>query len=103
MPDNMSKKDKTHWIVVIIYISLLCISLVVFMKNPNPKPTVGPYWNGLFQCLGPTIGTFLLVGLSVLKMAGKKISLFCGIGTIALLVVVSFICLALTMPIMMHI
>jgi hypothetical protein len=100
----MSKADKWHWIVVIVYDGLLCLSLVSFLKNPNPHPgRVGPDWNALFQIFGPTLGTFLLVGFTIWRMVGKNISMICGIGAIALLVVVSLVCLALSMRIMMHI
>jgi hypothetical protein len=98
----MTKSDKKHWIVVLIYGGLLCLSLVAFLREPNPNPG-GFDLNGLFQILGPTIGTFVLMGFTVVQMVGKRISLACGIGAIALLVVVSFLCLAMTLPIMMHI
>lgn len=98
----MTKSDKKHWIVVLIYGSLLLISLGVFLKEPRWR-IGGIAWNGLFQGLGPTLGTFLLVGFTTLQMVGKRISLACGFGSIAFLIVISFICLALTLPIMMSI
>jgi len=100
----MTKADKRHWIVVLVYDGLLCLSLVAFLKNPNPYPGGGrPDLNALFQIFGPTLGTCLLVGFTVGRMAGKSISMACGLGAIALLIVVSFICLALSMSIMMRI
>ena len=99
---DMTKSEKKHWIVVLIYGGLLCLSLVAFLKEPNWR-VGGIAWNGLFLCLGSTIGTFLLVGFTVLQMIGKRISLACGMGAVALLVVVSFMCMALTMPILMGI
>ena len=93
----MTKSDKKHWIVALIYGVLLCLSLFAFLKNPHCKIA------GIAQILGPTIGTIVLAGFMMVQMAGKRISLACGIGAIAFLVVISFICMALTIPIMMGI
>ena len=99
----MTKPDKKHWIVVLVYGGLLCLSVVVFLREPNRDTGGVQRLIGGFQLLGPTIGTFLLVGFTVVQMVGKRISPACGMGAIALLVAVSLLCLALTIPIMMHI
>ena len=95
---NMTKSDKKHWIVVLIYAALLLISLVVFLKELYWR-TGGTDWNGPFQVFGPTLGTFLLVGFTTVQMVGKRISLACGFGSIALLVAVSLIYLIFLAPI----
>ncbi len=98
----MTKSDKKHWIVVLVYGVLLFISLVVFLKEANWR-IGGLAWNLAFQVFGPTIGTIVLAGFTLVQMVGKRISLACGLGAIAFLVSVSFMCLAMTIPIMMHI
>ena len=91
----MTKADKKHWMVASIYGALLCISLVVFLQNPRRQIAFAA------QLAGPTIGTFVLLGFTMVQMAGKRISLACGIGAIVFLVAISVMCLALTMPIYM--
>ena len=91
----MTKSDKKHWIVVLVYTGLLLISLVVFIKEPNWK-IGGIAWNAYFLSLASTLGPFLLVGFTSVQMIGKWISRTCGFGSIACLIAASFICLAVT-------
>ena len=96
----MTNSAKKHWMVVLAYGGLLCISLIVFLKEPNWRIGLTA-WNGLFQLVGPTIGTFVLMTVIVIQMARKKISLASGICAIVFLAAVSYMCLAFTIPIMM--
>ncbi len=99
----MTTSDKRHFIVIYAYAGLLLISLVVFLKAPNGRRIGGVDWNGLFQCIGPTVGTLSLVIFTTVQMIRERISLACGAGSFACLIVVSFICLVRTIPILMHI
>ncbi len=60
----MTNSDKKHWIVVLVYGALLCISLVAFLKNPHFRIA------GIAQILGPTIGTIVLAGFMMVQKAG---------------------------------
>lgn len=56
----MTKADKRHWIVVLVYGGLLCLSLVAFLKEPK--------WEIAFaaQLVGPTFGTFAFLGVTLM-------------------------------------
>ena len=93
----MTKSDKKHWIVILVYSSLLLISLLVYLKEPNWR-IGGIPWNFLFQTFVPTLGTLFLVIFTAMQMVRKRISQTCGFCSIACLLAVSFICLFVTMP-----
>lgn len=92
----MNRWEKTHWILVLAYNGLLCFSLVAVLKVSVHKPLHG--YAFLTLTFGSTIGTIVLVGVTLVHMAGKRISVAAGLGVIALLVVVSFVCLVLAFP-----
>jgi len=95
----MSSMEKKHWSVVFAYSGLLVVSVFV-----HPLwPFRGVAWNMLFQVYGPTLGTVLLVGGTVMLMINRKISIVNGITAIVFLIVVSLGCLAFTIPVMMHV
>ena len=98
----MTKSDKNHWIIVLVYNSLLLISLMVFLREPNLR-IGGRDCIGLILVVGPSIGTILLVGFFTLQMAGKRISLVCGLSSIAFLILVSLICWKVMIPIIEHV
>ena len=99
----MTSSEKNHWRVVLTYGGLLVISLLVFLVHPNWRRPGGAAWNDLFQILGPTIGTFVLSAIMLVRMAGRKISLVNGILAVLLLAAISLGCLAVTMPIFMRV
>lgn len=95
----MRSIEKKHWSVVITYSGLLIVSVFV-----NPLWPFGRVaWNGLFQVFGPTLGTVLLTAGTLILMIGRRISAVNGIAAVALLIVVSLVCLAFTIPVMMHV
>ena len=95
----MSRTEKKQWSVVITYSGLLIVSVFV-----NPLWPFGRVaWNGLFQIFGPTLGTVLLSAGTLILMARRKISVRNGIAAIAFLAIISVVCLALTVPAMMHV
>jgi hypothetical protein len=96
----MSNSDRMCWATVLFYDALLCLSLVTFLHGPF---AFALDLNGLFQLVGPTIGTLLLVVTLGFQMQKGRISRTSGFLAIASLIVISFLCLALTMPIFMGI
>jgi hypothetical protein len=98
---NVTPLEKSHWRLVLFYVGLLALSALAFVAYPNPM--MSPNWNGLFQIFGPTIGTLLLSGFTLMRVVGGRVSIVNGVAAILLLVAISFGCLALTMPIMMGI
>jgi hypothetical protein len=100
---RMNNLGRKFWVIVLIYALCLGVSLAVFWKNPNPHPGRGPDGNALFRLLGPTLGSLILVIIMLVKMARGRISLVAGAGAILVLAVVSILCLARSMPIMMGI
>ncbi len=95
----MSSIEKKHWSVVIVYAGLLILSVFV---DPNWRVN-GVAWNLTFWILGPTFGTLLLSAGTLVLVARRKVSIRNGIVAIAFLIVVSLICLFLTVPIMMSV
>jgi hypothetical protein len=96
----MTISEKRHWIVVLAYSGLLGLSLVLFFADANRR--IGRVaWNALFQAFAPTIGTGVLLLGTLVQMVRARISVLNGIAAIVLIVAVSFVCLALTIPIMM--
>lgn len=88
----MNRWEKTHWIIVLVYDGLLCLSLVAFLREPRLRIA------SFATALGPTIGTIVLVGVTLAHMAGKRISVASGLCVIAFLVAVSLVCLVLASP-----
>ena len=92
----MTKADKTHWKIVLVYGGLLFWSLAVLLLRPaDPR-----FFRSVAQFLlifGPAFVTPPLAVLLLIRMVLKRISLACGIGTIVFLAIVSSICLALVM------
>ena len=95
----MSSMEKKYWIISVAYCVLLTVSV---FANPN-GPAGGVAWYGLFQMFGPTLGTILLSGGTLILMTRRKISVVNGVVAIVFLVVVSLVCLAFTIPVMMHV
>ncbi len=95
----MTPLEKSHWRLVLFYAGLLALSALAFVVYPNSM--MGPNWNLLSQMSGPTIGTLLLSGFTLMRVVGGRVSTVNGLAAILLLVAVSFGCLALTVPIMM--
>ena len=89
---KVTKADKTHWTIVLAYGGLLGISLAAFLGAPSWRIAA------IALLFGPTIGTILLAGFTLVQMAGRRISLACGVGAVVFLVAVSFICLVLAAP-----
>jgi hypothetical protein len=95
----MRASEKRHWMVVLVYTGLLCLSLLLFPANPEWR--IGRIaWNAAFQLLGSTIGTGILLAGKLTQMVGARVSVLHGVVTVVLLAGVSFVCLALTIPIM---
>jgi len=90
----MNKWEKTHWIVILIYEGFVCLSVLIYVKDPPSSSGITAFT----AALGPTIGTIILVGITLMHMAGKRIRPACGLWAIALLVVVSLVCLIRAVP-----
>lgn len=97
----MKRSDRIHLAVSAVYAMLLTMALVGFLLEPNPM--VYPNWNGLAVSLGPIAGTPVVILITLIQMARRKISLGTGLVAIVVLLAISFLCLALTWPIMMGI
>ena len=95
----MSRSDRNYWIGILSYSGFLCLSLAVFLSDPPGIPAV----IGLPACLGHVIGSPILALISVVQMLRKKITVATGVGSIAVLATVSFVCIMLTFPILMGI
>ena len=91
----MTKADKRHWQIVLVYGGAQLLALVVLMTTMPGEP----YFRilGRVPILCPVFITPPLAALLLIRMALKRISLACGVGTIIFLVVISFICLAMAM------
>lgn len=98
----MRDVEKGHWKLILIYGGVLCVSLLVFLARPDWRAG-GVAWNSLFQVFGPTVGTVVLCGITVARMVTTKISPATGIASMGLLAVISGACLAVTLPMMMHV
>ena len=92
----MNRWEKIHWTIILAHEGLLCSSLVAVLKVSVFKPLYSTAF--LTLSFGSTIGTIILVGITLVHMVGKRISLAGGLGVIALLVTVSFVCLVLAFP-----
>ena len=96
----MTVSEKRYWIIILAYCGLLCVSLLLFLAEPDWR--IGAVaWNALFQAFGPTVGTIILLLVALVQMARRKISVLNGVGGIMFIMAVSFVCLLLTVPIMM--
>jgi len=96
----MTVSEKRYWIIILAYCGLLCVSLLLFLAEPDWR--IGAVaWNALFQAFGPTVGTIILLLVALVQMARRNISVLNGVGGIMLIMAVSFVCLLLTVPIMM--
>ncbi len=95
----MSRSDRDYWIIILSYSGFLCLSLAVFLLAPAgiAAVTVFPV------TLGPMVGSPILALISVVQMLRKKITVATGVGSIAVLAAVSFVCIMLTFPILMGI
>ncbi len=92
----MNRWEKIHWIIILVYEGLLCLSLVTFLKDPGSSPKIASF----ATALGPTIGTIILVGVTLVHIAGRRMRPACGLCVIAFLVAVSLVCLILAVPLM---
>ncbi len=100
----MTYHAKGCWALVLLYGSMLCLSLVVFLVEPNPHPGSGePMWNAVFQLLGPTLGTLIFVVALCVQILRARISLVSGLIAILFLVAISILCLVLAGPILMSV
>jgi len=96
----MTVSEKRYWIIILAYCGLLCVSLLLFFAEPDWR--IGAVaWNALFQAFGPTVGTIILLLVALVQMARRNISVLNGVSGIMLIMAVSFVCLLLTVPIMM--
>lgn len=95
----MTVSEKRYWIILLTYCGLLCLSLLLFVADPDWRIGVIA-WNGLFQMFGPTVGTIVLLLVTLAQLARRKISVLNGVVGMILLMAVSFVCLFLTVPIM---
>ena len=85
---------------MVVHNALLCMSLATFfLSGPGPgfELSVG------LQFFGPLLGSPVLGVISIVWMAKRRIGLASGLGGLALLTVVSLVCLAKTMPVFMGI
>jgi len=96
----MTPNEKGLWGVVASYAALLGLS--AFVIDPNWR-VGGIASNLLFWMVGPTIGTALLAGATLILMISGKISVTNGVTAILFLIAVSVVCLAFTIPMMMSI
>lgn len=92
----MNRWEKIHWIVILVYEGLLCLCVAAFVKAPASSPPIA----ALASAIGPTIGTIILVGVTVMHVAGRRIRPICGVCAIAVLVTVALVCLKLAVPLM---
>ena len=83
--------------MMIVYNGLLLMSLVVFLSDPGPNFGL----SGTLVLFGPTFGSPVLAAVTVVQMLRKKITVANGLGAIALLTTVSFVCIALAFSIFM--
>ncbi|HSW02469.1 MAG TPA: hypothetical protein VLI39_20060 [Sedimentisphaerales bacterium] len=96
----MTVSEKRYWIILLTYCGLLCLSLLLFVADPDWRiGTVA--WNAFFQVFGPTVGTIVLLLVTLVQLARRKISVLNGVVGMILLMAVSFVCLFLIVPIMM--
>lgn len=92
----MNRCEKIHWIIILVYEGLLCLSVATFLKDPFSSPMIASF-TAMF---GPTIGTIILVGVTLVHIAGRRIRPACGLCAIALLAAVALVCLVLAVPLM---
>jgi len=91
----VTKADKRHWQIVLVYGGGQLLALVVLLTT-----LPGESYHSLIRSL-PVLGSIFitppLAVLLLMRMVFKRISTACGIGTIVFLVVVWLICMAMAM------
>ncbi len=88
----MTKTDKRHWQLVLVYGGAQLLALVVLTTTLPGEPYLRLIRS--VPILGSVFVTPPLAVLLLMRMVFKRISLACGIGTIVFLAVVWLICMA---------
>ncbi|MHC4301882.1 MAG: hypothetical protein ACYS7Y_31860 [Planctomycetota bacterium] len=92
----MTKSDKRHWAIALVYGGLLLLSMAVLWERA-PEPPSGIASSAVVLC--PVLVTPPLVVYLLVQMAFRRVSPACAIGTIAFVVVVSLYCFSVAMHI----
>ena len=94
------RNDRKQLVFMMSYSCILFISYVVFLYEPEWR-IAGIAWNSVFLVLGSTIGTSILVAVSVVSLVRKRMSIVVFSISVAQLLIISALCFMKAFDILM--